>query len=87
MKVGTVGLIPYAPPGSEELFHYMEEHIEKSDAYLLKQHGPVVAGKTILDAFFGIEELEESSRLAWYLRELEVKPQILDCSSLLEGKR
>lgn len=72
MKVGTVGLIPYAPPGSEELFRYMEEYVEKSDAYLLKQHGPVVAGKTIQDAFYGMEELEESAKLAWFLREEKI---------------
>ncbi len=68
MKVGTVGEIPYAFPGSEELFRYMEERVGQSDAYLLKQHGPVVAGKTILDAFYGLEELEESAKIAWYLR-------------------
>ena len=68
MKVGTVGMIPYAKPGSQELFRYMEERIMDSDAYLLKQHGPVVAGKTVLDAFYGLEELEESARTAWYLR-------------------
>ena len=68
MKVGTVGIIPYAKPGSQELFGYMEERIMNSDAYLLKQHGPVVAGRTILDAFYGLEELEESAKTAWYLR-------------------
>lgn len=68
MKVGTVGMIPYAKPGSQELFRYMEERIMDSDAYLLKQHGPVVAGKTVLDAFYGLEELEESAKTAWYLR-------------------
>ena len=46
----------------------MEERIMNSDAYLLKQHGPVVAGRTILDAFYGLEELEESAKTAWYLR-------------------
>lgn len=68
MKVGTVGIIPYAKPGSQELFGYMEERIMNSDAYLLKQHGPVVAGRTILDAFYSLEELEESAKTAWYLR-------------------
>ncbi|MGI6071121.1 MAG: class II aldolase/adducin family protein [Blautia sp.] len=68
MKVGTIGLVPYAKPGSETLFSLMRERLEKSDAYLLKQHGPVVGGKTLMDAFYGIEELEESLKIAWYLK-------------------
>lgn len=69
MKVGKVGLIPYAKPGSQLLFSYMRERLSLSDAYLLKQHGPVVGGRTLMDAFYGIEELEESAKIAWYLEE------------------
>ncbi len=69
MKVGTVGMIPYAPPGSKALFEHLEKRVFCSDAYLLKQHGPVVPGATLLDAYYGLEELEESARLAWYLRQ------------------
>lgn len=76
MKVGTIGLVPYARPGSPELFRLMEERIQKSDAYLLKQHGPVVPGKTILDAYYGLEELEESAKTAWYLKGEKV-PEVL----------
>ena len=67
MKVGTVGLIPYEKPGSEELFKAFDERADKSDAFLLKQHGPVVGGKDLMDAFYGLEELEESARIAWEL--------------------
>lgn len=51
MKVGKVGLIPYEKPGSEELFSAMEKRLIHSDAYILKQHGTVVSGKTLMDAF------------------------------------
>lgn len=68
MKVGTIGMIPYAPPGSKALFEHMEKRALCSDAYLLKQHGPVVPGATLLDAYYGLEELEESAKLAWHLR-------------------
>ncbi len=67
MKVGTVGLVPYAKPGSEELFGYFKEAVPSSDAFLLAQHGPVVGGKSLMDAFYGLEELEESCRIAWTL--------------------
>ncbi len=69
MKLGTVGMIPYEKPGSEALFKAFGDRVEKSDGYLLKQHGAVVPGKTVLDAFYSIEELEESAKIAWMLYE------------------
>ena len=65
MKLGTVGLVPYAKPGSQELFSYFQNCIQNSDGFLLKNHGPIVGGKDLLDAFYCIEELEESTRIAW----------------------
>ena len=67
MKLGAVGLIPYEKPGSPELFSAFRERVGNSDGYLLRQHGPVVPGKTVMDAFYCLEELEESARIAWEL--------------------
>lgn len=67
MKLGTVGLVPYEKPGSEALFAAFRERVGTSDGYLLKNHGPVVPGKTVMDAFYCLEELEESARIAWEL--------------------
>ena len=67
MKLGTVGLVPYEKPGSEALFAAFRARVEASDGFLLKQHGPVVPGKTVMDAFYYLEELEESARIAWEL--------------------
>lgn len=68
MKLGTVGLIPYEKPGSEELFSAFRARANDSDGFILKNHGPVVPGKTVMDAFYSLEELEESTRIAWELR-------------------
>ena len=67
MKLGTVGFVPYEKPGSEELFAAFRARVPESDGYLLKNHGPVVPGKNIMDAFYCLEELEESARIAWEL--------------------
>lgn len=77
MKVGKIGLVPYAKPGSEELFGYFEKAAPLSDAFLLAQHGPVVGGKTVMDAFYGLEELEESCRIAWTLDREKNRKQVL----------
>ncbi len=67
MKLGTVGLIPYEKPGSEALFSAFRQRMQDSDGFLLRRHGPVVPGKNIMDAFYCLEELEESAHVAWEL--------------------
>lgn len=67
MKLGSVGLVPYEKPGSAALFEAFRKRAGKSNGYLLKHHGPVVPGKSIMDAFYCLEELEESARIAWEL--------------------
>lgn len=73
MKLGTVGLIPYAEPGTEELFKVFRERIKDSDGYLLRNHGPVTGGKDLMDAFYILEELEESAKVAWTLKNCDVQ--------------
>lgn len=73
MKLGTVGLVPYEKPGSEALFAAFRERVGASNGYLLKNHGPVVPGKTVMDAFYCLEELEESARIAWELYQAGIK--------------
>ena len=68
MRVGRVGLIPYEKPGSRELFEAFDKNMSGSEAWILRRHGPVVPGRTLLDAFYNLEELEESARVAWELR-------------------
>ncbi len=65
MKLGSVGIVPYHKPGSKELFAAFEARINDSDGFLLQNHGPIVAGKDVMDAFAVIEELEESAKIAW----------------------
>lgn len=64
MKVGKIGLVPYAEPGSDKLFEYFQKALDKGEAYLLKNHGGIVGGSSLMEAFFGIEELEESAKIA-----------------------
>ena len=68
MKLGAVQLVPFASPGSEELFGIFRNHVTEANGYLLAHHGPVVGGKSLLEAFYALEELEESAKIAWELR-------------------
>lgn len=69
MKIGELGFVPYGHPGSDELFSMFQQRMQPHiRAYLLAKHGAIVADKTMLDAFYSIEELEEASANAWLLR-------------------
>ena len=72
MKLGTVGTVPYEKPGSQALFDAFRRRVGQSDGFLLKNHGPVVPGKDVMDAFYCLEELEESARIAWELFRAEL---------------
>ncbi len=71
MKLGRIGIVPFAPPGSQQLFDLFAGCVGLSDGFLLANHGPIIGGRDILSAFYIIEELEESARIAWDLRDLK----------------
>ena len=64
MKLGAVKCVEYHKPGSEKLFAAVSDALDMRDGYLLKNHGAVVRGKDLFSAFYALEELEESARLA-----------------------
>ena len=68
MKVGTLPLLPYFPPGAPELAEAVRAAAGKHHAVLLANHGPVVAGKSLKDAVYATEELEETAKLFLMLR-------------------
>lgn len=68
MKVGNVGIVPYEKPGSIELFQAFRKCVNQGNAFLLANHGPIIGGNSLFETFYGLEELEESARIAWKLK-------------------
>ncbi|MEW4487886.1 3-oxo-tetronate 4-phosphate decarboxylase [Thalassoglobus sp. JC818] len=68
MRVGTLPLIPYYPPGDETLAEAVEVQSKHARSVLLANHGPVVAGKSLDAAVAATEELEETAKLFLLLR-------------------
>ena len=68
MQLGRVAFVPYAPPGSKKLFNMFSKRVSDTWGYILANHGPIVGGKTLMAAFYALEELEESAKVAWTLR-------------------
>ena len=72
MRVGRVALAPYRRPGDESLGPEIEKLAARYNGIVIANHGPVVAGRSLRDSVFSMEELEESARLNFLLREHSV---------------
>ncbi|MGH6930534.1 MAG: 3-oxo-tetronate 4-phosphate decarboxylase [Dongiaceae bacterium] len=68
MRVGSLPLVPYYPPGDLDLAEAVGKLAGKHQAVLLANHGPVVAGRSLDAAAQAIEELEETAKLFLFLR-------------------
>ncbi|WP_296432593.1 3-oxo-tetronate 4-phosphate decarboxylase [Rhizobium sp. UBA1881] len=74
MRVGTLPLVEYFPPGDPALAAAVADKAKDSHAVLLANHGPVVAGKTLREAQYATEELEETAKLHLLLRPHAIRP-------------
>ncbi|MGE0719998.1 MAG: 3-oxo-tetronate 4-phosphate decarboxylase [Alphaproteobacteria bacterium] len=63
MRIGKLPLVPYFRPGDRALAAAVGTLARDHHAVLLANHGPVVAGKSLDDAVYNAEELEETARL------------------------
>ncbi len=73
MKIGTLPLVPYFPPGDLDLAKAVREMASDHHAVLLANHGPVVAGKSLEDAVYATEELEETAKLFLMLKDMKTR--------------
>lgn len=63
MRVGSLALVPYAMPGSNELAELVQTAARGHSAVLMANHGPVVSANSFADAVYAAEELEEAAKL------------------------
>jgi ribulose-5-phosphate 4-epimerase/fuculose-1-phosphate aldolase len=69
MRVGRrMPVVPYYRPGDPAMEPAIHAAAQDARAVLLANHGPVVSGKTLTDAVYAAEELEEAARLFLLLR-------------------
>jgi ribulose-5-phosphate 4-epimerase/fuculose-1-phosphate aldolase len=83
MRVGrTMPIVPYYRPGDSAMEPAIHQAAQTARAVLLANHGPVVSGKTLTDAVYAAEELEEAAKLFLLLRDatprLLTPPQVDD---------
>lgn len=69
MRIGRrLPVVPYYRPGDGAMEAQVRLAAQRARAVLLANHGPVVCGRTLTDAVFAAEELEEAAKLFLLLR-------------------
>ncbi|WP_456396344.1 aldolase [Thermococcus sp.] len=61
-----IPIAPFKPAGTQELADVVAEAMLHSDAVIMEKHGIVTAGRSLREAFYRAELVEESAKL-WYL--------------------
>jgi len=67
LYLGKIPVAPFRPAGTEELATVVAEAIKESDAVLMAKHGIVTGGRSLREAFYKAELVEESAKL-WYMK-------------------
>jgi 3-dehydro-4-phosphotetronate decarboxylase len=72
MRVGRrMPIVPYYRPGDPAMEPAIHAAARNARAVLLANHGPVVSGRTLIDAVHAAEELEEAAKLYLLLHRSE----------------
>jgi 3-dehydro-4-phosphotetronate decarboxylase len=70
MRLGAIAVVPYFSPGDKKLADAVASVAAHHPGVIMANHGPIVSAKSVEDAVYGMEELEESCKLALILKGL-----------------
>lgn len=71
VALGRVPTASYATPSTDEVARSIDPYIEAHRAILLQRHGAVTFGKTTIEAYARMEELEHAAKILYYATILE----------------
>lgn len=63
LTVGSIPLVPYATPGTQELARALEPWIAEHDAFLLASHGVLTLGRDVREALHRMERVEHLAKV------------------------
>lgn len=86
MRIGELPVIPYLRPGDPQIAEELAKRAGDYRAFLLANHGPVVTGTDFIDAVDNAEELEETAKLAFLLKDREIRYLTNEEVSDLKGR-
>ena len=82
MRVGKLPLVDYYRPGDRALADAVRKTARNAHSMLLANHGPIVSAKSLEQAIYTYEELEETAKLFFILDDRPTRP--LDARALAE---
>ena len=74
MRVAPLAVLPYFRPGSPGLAEAIERVAAEHHSMLLRNHGLICAGASLSEAADRAEELEQTARLHFFLRDQQTRP-------------
>ena len=84
MRIPNLPVVPYLPPGDPELGREVGKLIAHTPAVLLRNHGSIAVGGTLPEAAALAEEIEETARLFFILKD---QGQALSADQVSELRR
>lgn len=85
MRIGKLPLVPYFRPGDRKLAEAVRGVAREHSSMLLANHGPIVSGKSLEEAVYNSEELEETAKLFFLIGDRPSRP--LTCEAVEELNR
>lgn len=83
MRIGrSLPMVSYYRPGDPGMEPAITAAAASSRAVLLANHGPVVSGRSLTDAVYAAEELEEAAKLFLLLRGMPDQPRLLTAAQV-----
>jgi ribulose-5-phosphate 4-epimerase/fuculose-1-phosphate aldolase len=70
MRLGPIAMVPYFAPGDDALAEAVGKIAADHPGIIMANHGPIVSADTVESCVYGMEELEESCKLALLLNGL-----------------
>jgi L-fuculose-phosphate aldolase len=71
MMLGKVPVAAYATPSTDEVPNSIEPFIQDSRAILLKRHGAITFGESLMEACMRMEKVEHFARILFYAAMME----------------
>lgn len=61
--LGPVAVVPYRTPGTQEFADAFDQFVSTCDAFILNNHGATTVGRSLEEAWFRMESLDQSCRI------------------------
>ena len=70
IALGSIPLIEYGTPGTEEFYKPVLKLLKDYDAFLLANHGALTVGKDVINAYHKMETLEHFAHIAFVAQQI-----------------